>query len=124
MDDATGFTQEQLDQLGEQHGDVGHLKSRTPGRWEIALRPPNRMEVRMFRSSINNPAKRPDAQEVLVTQCCVATYYDGVATMEQKEARKVLTKMLDRWPAICDSEASTNVMQRLMSDAVEGEGKS
>ena len=118
-----GLTDEQMAELEARYENVGRLKGKRTGGWEVVFRPPTRPEFKTFRANCGNGAKKADAQEMLGRTTVVATYFEGVATLEVKEARKVLDRMLEKYPSICDSTAFSEAMERLMSDAVEVDAK-
>lgn len=123
QDKPSGISREQLEELEEKYGDIGHLKSRRAGLWEVVFRPPSRPEMKMFRGSVHNPAKKADAQEMLGRAICVAVFYEGEATVNADAARVKFNRLLDRFPGICDSDACSSAFNRLMHDAVEEDSK-
>jgi hypothetical protein len=104
------LTADEFKDLETKHKRIGRLKSKS-GAWEVVFRKPTRAEFKQFRSRAHNPAQKAEAQEILARQCVVFP------------SREAFDALLEDYPAICDSEASTDLFQRLMSDAVEESGE-
>jgi hypothetical protein len=109
------LTDEQFKALEAQYGRIGRIKSKAMKDgapvWECVFRKPKRAEFKQFRARAHNPAQRADAQEQLARQCVV------------HPSKEAFDALLEDYPAICDSEAATELFQRLMSDAVEESGE-
>jgi len=118
-----GFTQEQIDQLESANKRIARIKSKTPGEWEIIIRRPARKEFKRYRAAQHNEAQKADAQELLMRTIVVATCVRGAVTLDVAKARDAFDQLLEDYPAIADSTAAANALQRLTSDAVEDDEK-
>lgn len=63
---------EDLTELETKYVRIAHLKGKgEPPPWEVVLRKPTRAEYKMYRSNMNNPAAKSDAQENMFRATCV-----------------------------------------------------
>ena len=81
------LTDEQVAEYETEHKRVARLRGQN-GAWEVVLRKPTRAEYKQFRSRSHDPSKAPDAQELLVRQCCVYP------------SREAFDALLEDWPGI------------------------
>lgn len=103
--------QEKLAELEASHPDVAVI-SDPKGRFDIALRPPTRPEFVAWKQAVNNPARSHVATENLVRATCVYP------------SKSDLDALLDRYPAICDSEGAQAAIKYLTGMGAQESAKS
>jgi hypothetical protein len=87
------ITKEMIATLEERHKRVAHVVSAHKNNegsphWEVVLRRPSRAEYNRFRTQAMDPARKADAQDVLVRQIAV------------EPAGEAIGALIDEWPAI------------------------
>jgi hypothetical protein len=105
------LTQEDLDKLKTQHGEIWHVKG-TNGSWEIVFKKPARKDYKMFRANSANPARKPEAQEILLRACIV---YPPLSEFDA---------LLEKFPAIPEAEAVSDSLSEALGIASEAAEKS
>lgn len=105
------LTQEDIDKLKAEHGEIWHIKGKG-GAWEIVFKKPRRVDYKMFRANIANPARAPEAQEILLRAVIL------VPKREEFDA------LLDQYPAIPENTAVGEALIEALGFASEEVGKS
>lgn len=97
------LTQEELDKLRVDNGEIWHVRGKNSVEyevpWEIVFRKPARKDYKFFRANASNPAKQPEAQEILLRSCIL------VPELKNFDA------LLDRFPGIPECEAVSEALK-------------
>lgn len=99
------LTEEERAKFNEEHGpeeegwDSIAAKKNGEVLWQIAIRRPARMEAKRFRSAVQDPGKKSDAQENLVRSTLI------FPTLPKFE------ELLEYYPLICDSDGVSAVVK-------------
>lgn len=104
------LTPEELQKLKLEHGEVWHIKGKDDA-WEIVFKKPTRGDYKMFRANNQNPARKPDAQEILLRACIVvppASEFDALLT---------------KFPAIPEAEAVSEALSEALGIESGDSGK-
>jgi hypothetical protein len=100
------LTQEELAKLKADHADIWHIIGKNDA-WEIVFKKPSRPQYKMFRANNQNPARKADAQEILLRECIVFPL------------RERFDELLNKYPAIPEAEAVSEALVEAMG--LEGE---
>jgi hypothetical protein len=103
-------TDDQVAELETKFKRLGRIRH-DRGAYEVVFRRPTRVEFRSFREKIHNPARKAAAQEELARLLVVYP------------TREKFDELLEEYPALCDGEAVSDLLKRMMDGASEADGK-
>jgi hypothetical protein len=116
------FTADEIKALELEHRRIGVIPS-SEGAFEVVIRSAEKLQWRKFRSAALDDDSRADAQENLITDTVVAVAYAGEKAIGKEPARALLKKLLNDYPAMCDSKHTSDLVKKLNGDVGPRAGK-